>query len=197
MPSRSSASPRPPRRTSVFVAARQGERDDPRSEQLPEAADDEIEQPVEIGLGGERVPDLFQRLELARPAGRRLVEPRVLDRDRGLAGEQRDELLVLLGEVLAALLLGQVEVAVGDAAQQDRARRGSSASADAPAGSRPSADPRPGRAAAAGSPRGSARRGCRVRAAASRSPRAVSSSMPCVMNCSSSEPLASITPSAA
>ena len=54
------------------------------------------------------------------PARRRLVQPCVLDRDRGLGGEQRDELLVLGGEVLAALLLGQVQVPVGDAAEQDR-----------------------------------------------------------------------------
>ena len=74
----------------------------------------------ELRLAGQRVPDLGQRLELRQPARRRLVQARVLDRDRRLRGEQRDELLVLGGEVLAALLLGQVEVAVGDAAQEDR-----------------------------------------------------------------------------
>ena len=35
----------------VVLAARQRERDDPRTEQLPQAADDEVEQPLEIGLG--------------------------------------------------------------------------------------------------------------------------------------------------
>ena len=44
----------------------------------------------------ERVADLVQRLELPQPARRRLVEACVLDRDRGLRGEQRDELLVLV-----------------------------------------------------------------------------------------------------
>src|SRR6266508_3207329 len=38
----------------------------------------------------------------------------------GLSGEQRDELFVFVGEVCSTLFLGQVEVAVGDAAQQDR-----------------------------------------------------------------------------
>ena len=53
-----------------------------------------------------------------RTAG--LVEPCVLDSDGSLRREQRDELLVLVREVGAALLLGQVEVAVGDTAQDDR-----------------------------------------------------------------------------
>ena len=71
-------------------------------------------------LGRERVPDLVQRLEPRRPARRRLVQARVLDRDRRLRGEQRHELLVLARELPPAGLLGQVEVAEGDAAQQDR-----------------------------------------------------------------------------
>jgi hypothetical protein len=37
-----------------------------------------------------------------------------------LGGEELGELFVLLGEALAAFLLGQVEVAVGDSAEQDR-----------------------------------------------------------------------------
>ena len=57
---------------------------------------------------------------------------------------------------------------------------------DVPGGSRPSADPRPGRAGAAVSPRGSARRGCRDRAAASPISARRSSSIPWVTNCSSS-----------
>ena len=71
-------------------------------------------------FAGERVADLGQRLELLEPARRGFVEPCVLDRDRGLRGEQRDELLVLGGEIVAALLLGEVQVPVGDAAEQDR-----------------------------------------------------------------------------
>ena len=131
-----------------------------------------------VGLRRERVADLVQRLELPRPLRRRLVQPGVLDRDGRLRGEQRDDLLVLLGEVLAARLLGQVEVAVGDARAAGSARRGTCASADGSAGSRPSADPRRGRAAGAASPRGSARRGCRGRAAGRRSRACVSASMP-------------------
>src|SRR5262249_45503246 len=89
-------------------------------EQLAQAARDQIEEALEFGLGRERVADLVEGLELLRPAGRGLVEPRVLDRDRGLAGEQLDELLVLGGEILTVSLLGQVEVAVGDASEMDR-----------------------------------------------------------------------------
>ena len=104
----------------LVAADRQRKRDDPRLEELAQAPDDEIEQPLEIGLGGQRIPDLLQRLQLPRPPDRGLVEARVLDRDRRLAGEQPDELLVFVREILAALLLGEVEVAVGDAAQHDR-----------------------------------------------------------------------------
>src|SRR5438067_11820230 len=41
------------------------------------------------------------------------VEPRVLDRDRGLGCERRHGLLVLARELGDALLLGQIEVAQG------------------------------------------------------------------------------------
>ena len=78
---------------------------------------------------GERVADLVQRLELAQPARRALVQPRVLDRDRRLRREQLRQLLVLVREVLPALLLGQVEVPVGDAAQHDRHAEEASSSA--------------------------------------------------------------------
>jgi hypothetical protein len=50
--------------------------------------------------------DLVERLELARPARRRLVELRVLDPDGRLTGEQRHALLVLPGERLAVRRLG-------------------------------------------------------------------------------------------
>src|SRR5439155_7075652 len=89
-------------------------------DELAQPARDELEQMREVGLGDEGVADLVQRLELAEPAGCRLVEAGVLDRDGGLRGEELAQLLVLLREVLAALLLGQVEVSVGDAAQEDR-----------------------------------------------------------------------------
>ena len=83
-------------------------------------ARDECEERLQLELRDERVADLRQRLELPQPAGRALVQPRVLDRDGGLCGEQLRQLLVLLGEVDPAGLLGQVEVAVGDAAEDDR-----------------------------------------------------------------------------
>jgi hypothetical protein len=44
----------------------------------------------------------------------------VVDRHAGEAGEQHRRLLVLLGELHTALLVGQVEVAEGDAADRDR-----------------------------------------------------------------------------
>ena len=53
----------------VVAAARQRERDDPRAEQLAQAADDEVEQPLEIGLGRERVADLVQRLRAGATSG--------------------------------------------------------------------------------------------------------------------------------
>jgi hypothetical protein len=67
--------------------------------------------------------DVGDDLQAFLAASRRafgLVEPSVLDRDRGLAGQERDELLILGVEVGTARLLGEVEVAVGDAAQPDR-----------------------------------------------------------------------------
>ena len=55
-----------------------------------------------------------------RPALRCLVQPRVLDRHGRLSRQQTDEILVFGIEVDATRLFGQVEVAVGDAAQHDR-----------------------------------------------------------------------------
>ena len=75
----------------------------------------------------------------------------VLDRHRGLGREQRVELLVLVGEVLAALLLGQVEVSVGDAAQRIGHAEEASSSAGGARGSRPSAGRRSGRRSRSGS----------------------------------------------
>jgi hypothetical protein len=73
----------------LVSAAWQGERDDSRRQQLAQAADNEIEQAVEICLGGERVPYLLERLELARPAGGSLEETGVFDCHGSLAGEER------------------------------------------------------------------------------------------------------------
>src|SRR5207302_4264306 len=95
----------------------QRDRHDPRINQLPEPLDHELQQAWQVELADERRADLLQGLEMPRPRGRRLVEARVLDRDRRLRRVERDELLVVVVEVRAALLLGQVEVAVGDAAE--------------------------------------------------------------------------------
>ena len=99
-----------------------GERDEHQAclDQLPHPPGDEIEQRLELDLRRERGPDLAEALELAQPPGRRLVQPRVLDRHRRLGGEQAGQLLVLGREVRAARLLGEVEVAEGDAAEHDR-----------------------------------------------------------------------------
>ena len=103
------------------AAADRDRRDDELGvDQLGQPGGDQLEQGGELGLACHGVADLGQGLELREPARRRLVQARVLDRDRRLRGQQRDELLVLAREVLAAPLLGQVQVAVGDAAEQDR-----------------------------------------------------------------------------
>ena len=99
---------------------RQRDHDDARVEQFQQPLRDELEQAVELGLPRERTAHLDQRLELPRPARRRLVQARVLDRDRRLRGQQLDQLLIFRAEVASALLLGQIEVAVGDPAQQHR-----------------------------------------------------------------------------
>ena len=101
------------------VVGRERDRDEARADQPAQPAGDQLEQARELDFARERGPDLIQRLELVRPCGRRLVEARILDRDCGLARERLDELLVGGGE-RALLLLGQVEVPEGTAAQQDR-----------------------------------------------------------------------------
>ena len=79
-----------------------------------------MEEPGRIDVAEHRGGDLLQRLELVRPRSARLVEARVLDRDRGLRGEKRHKLFVLVRKVGAALLFGQVEVSVRNAAEHDR-----------------------------------------------------------------------------
>ena len=49
---------------------------------------DQLEERLELGLRCERVADLAEGLQLAQPACRRLVQPRVLDRHRRLCREQ-------------------------------------------------------------------------------------------------------------
>ena len=60
------------------------DQDDACMHELAEPRGDEVEQAREVDLGGERVRDLVQGLELLQPAGRRLVQSRVLDRDGSL-----------------------------------------------------------------------------------------------------------------
>ena len=85
----------PPRPAAPHPAPREGDRDDPRPDQLPQPARDEVEKPRQLDLRGQRVSDLRQRLELARPPRRGLVQARVLNRHRGLRSEQLHDLLVL------------------------------------------------------------------------------------------------------
>ena len=80
----------------------------------------EIEQTIEVGLSRECVTDLVQRLELPRPAHGGLVQACVLDRDGSLRGQQGHELLVFLVEIRSVQFLGQVEISVGDPAQNHR-----------------------------------------------------------------------------
>ena len=63
---------------------------------------------------------LDQRLEVGPGALLGAVGARIGDRGRGLRGEQHQDLLVLVGERLVALLLGQIEVADMDAPMAHR-----------------------------------------------------------------------------
>ena len=131
------------------------------------------------------------------PARRRLVQARVLDRDGGLGREQRDELLVLAREVLAALPSRSGRGSRRRRRGAGSARRGTSASAGGAAGSRPSAGRSSGRAAGAAA--ASLISTPRIPRPCGRSPirSCVSASMPVVRKRSSARPDGSITPSAA
>jgi hypothetical protein len=94
--------------------------DEPGADELSQASSDQVEQRLELQLADERCPHLVERFELPRPCRRRLVEPRVLDRDCSLRRQQLYEVLVILVEIGAGFLLRQVQVAVGDAPEQDR-----------------------------------------------------------------------------
>ena len=96
-----------------------------RDERAP-ALGDELEDALQVGLAADGARDRGRRLEgghgaleLVAAAAHVAVQARVLDRDRRPAGEDDERLLVGLVE-LAALLLGEVEVAVGLAADEDR-----------------------------------------------------------------------------
>ena len=110
--------------------------------QLAQPLANSCEQPAQVELGDEDVHHLVQRLELA--------DHRVADSYRrafsiataACAAEHATALLVVLREVGTVGLLGEIEVAVRDAAQRDRHAEERLSSADGPAGSRPSADRR-------------------------------------------------------
>ncbi len=98
-----------------------------RAHERAPALDDQLEHAVEVGLAADRARDRGRRLEPAHgrlelvPAALGgLVEAGVLDRDPGPLGEDHDRVLVGRRERGAALLLGQVEVAPGLAADQHR-----------------------------------------------------------------------------
>ena len=78
------------------VALRERDHDQLRVDQLVQPAGHEAEERSELELGGERVADLVQGLELAQPPRRALVQPSVLDRDGGLCCEQLRQLRVLV-----------------------------------------------------------------------------------------------------
>jgi hypothetical protein len=105
---------------SQALAGRQGDRDEACADQLAEACGDEVEQRLELELSDERTADLVQRFELVRPRCGGFIEPRVFDRDGSLCCQQRRQLLILVREITATLLLRQIQVSVGHASEQDR-----------------------------------------------------------------------------
>ena len=123
------------------------------------ALDQQLEDALEVGLAADRPRDRRRRLErrdgpleLVAARGDAAVQARVLDRDRRPVGEHDERLLVGLVEV-AVRLLGQIEVAVGLAADEDRHAQEAVHRRDGRAESRTSADARPRRAAAVGAGR--------------------------------------------
>ena len=115
--------------SALFGALDRGEAEQDRRQRLPGLV---------VQLAGEPLPLRLLRLHGAAQRVA-LHAARVLDRHRGLRGEQRDDLLVLVGEAALGLLLGEVEVPERDAPRHHRARRESCAWADGSAGTRPRA----------------------------------------------------------
>ena len=109
-----------------LVAALEQQGETARLDQGPGALDDQLQHPIEVGLASDRHSDgrrrleaLYGALELIATLLRVGVEAGVVDGDRRPVGEDGQGLLVVLVE-FAALLLGQVEVAVGLAADEHR-----------------------------------------------------------------------------
>ena len=102
------------------------------------------------GSACDSVPDhLSSRGQPGLALGGLLVQPGVLDRHARRRSQRDDDALVGLGEVAAARLLGQVEVAEHLVADPYRHARGTSSSADGSPGSRRTPGARRCRAAAA------------------------------------------------
>ena len=184
-----------PGRSSRIMTARIDER--------AAALDEQLQDAVEVRLAPERAGDRRRRLqrrdrplELVAALAHVAVEPGVVDRDAGPLGQDDERLLVGLVE-RAALLLGQVEVAVGLPADEDghpqEAVHLGMPEREA-VGPRVAAD-----VVEAQRPRVADEHAEDRRARAGRSPIAarVSSSMPAVRNRSSSTRRSSRTPSAA
>src|SRR5829696_7781687 len=127
------AEPRRPRRDPSrggrgheLVALAQPEDDRLRVDERPRPLDHEVQDAVDVGLGADRAGDrrrhvqaAHRPLELVAPPRRRRVEAGVLHGDGRPRGEHDHRLLVVLAEVLAVLLLGQVQVAERLAAHED------------------------------------------------------------------------------
>jgi hypothetical protein len=88
-------------------------------DERPAALGHQLEDAVEVGLAAERESDLHRGVqrgdgaaELLAPGLRSREAARVVDGDAGEVGQEGERPLVLLGELLAAGLVGEVEVAV-------------------------------------------------------------------------------------
>lgn len=97
----------------------QRDRHHSRADQAAQTPADELQQARQLDLAGQRRTHFVERLELCGPVRGVLEEPGVLDRHGRLAGQRLGQLLILAGERPAGLL-GQVEIAVGSSAEEDR-----------------------------------------------------------------------------
>src|SRR5262249_15645626 len=91
-----------------------------RIEQLAQPLSGSAKKSRPVEVTGESVPDLTESFELGQAAHGGLVATRVLDRDRGLLREQRQDLSVLAREHLATSLLGHGEPGVWHPTDHDR-----------------------------------------------------------------------------
>ena len=85
--------------TASASPVRQRDQHEPRVDEVAQPAGDEVEERSSSISEASALPISFSDSNCAQPARRRLVQARVLDRDRRLRGEQLRQLLVLVGEV--------------------------------------------------------------------------------------------------